>query len=462
MSCTIITFVLLITFALAHSSAKIELNNDKQVYLRLYSKYAQLFHPTVSKLDLSEGALKDNIHLEFFFNNDEYAYINEETLTILYTNVTHRSIIFHESPNFEKVGSRFIYRHDLADPEGVEIELVNVEDRLFREVRRPERTFYLTSFDNIQYLSKKSILPYYEISFICDNSARRGSDLPLPLLSYVDESFSWKPRYVIEAYPSESREEAFMYSYADIRNNGNHAITVAGAEFVADNVKLIRETDESRAGSENATEIIIDEDFTGAYVYHAAFKAPFSLRPRSIKSVQFLNPSVTIESHRFDSNEFQPVNVTGYLLYAYNITAHDQIIPSGDVSFYSEGRFLGQARLPDIEADDNHFVTFGYDSDFPYTRTVSSSQANTSNTTIDDYHVEYTFHRTASDVGTVVHYVEVLQSLGEFELRTNNTKDACEDQLIYVEDLILHQFFRIPRSTNHCTVRFDLLVQKKQ
>ncbi|CAF1008544.1 unnamed protein product [Adineta ricciae] len=461
MSCTIITFVLVITFALAYSSAKIELNDDKHVYLRLYPKYAQLFHPTVSKLDLSEGALKDDAHLAFFFNNDEYAYINEETLTVLYTNVTHRSIIFHESPNFEKVGSRFIYRRDLADSEGVEIELVNVEDRLFREVRRPDRTFYLTSFDNIQYLSKKPILPYYEISFICDNSARRDSDLPLPLLSYVDESFSWKPRYVIEAYSSESREESLMHSYADIHNNGNHAIIVAGSEFVADSVKLIRQIDEPRGSSEDAVEITIDEDFTGSYVYYAASKAPFSLRPRSTKSVQFLNPSVTIEPHRFYLNEFQPVNITGYLLYAYNITAHDQIIPSGDALFYSEGRFLGQARLPDIEADDNHFVTFGYDSSFPYTRTVSSSQVDTSNKTID-YHVEYTFHRTASDTNTVVHYVEVLQSLGEFELRTNSTKDACEDQMIYVQDLALHQFFKIPRSTNHCTVRFDLVVQKKQ
>ena len=238
MSCTIITFVLLITFVLAYSSVKIELNDDKHVYLRLYSKYAQLFHPTVSKFDLSEGALKDNVHLEFFFNSDEYAYINEETLTVLYTNVTHRSIIFHKSPNFEKVGSRFIYRRDPADPEGVEIELVNVEDRLFREVRRPERTFYLRSFGNIQYLSKKSMLPYYEISFICDNSARKDSDLPLPLLSYVDESFSWKPRYVIEAYSSISREESFMHSYADIYNNGNHAIIVAGSEFVAGRISF--------------------------------------------------------------------------------------------------------------------------------------------------------------------------------------------------------------------------------
>ena len=219
--------------------------------------------------------------------------------------------------------------------------------------------------------------------------------------------------------------------------------------------------DESRAGSENTAEMTIDEDYTGAYVYYGASQAPFSLQPRSTKSVQFLNPSVTIESHRFYLNEFQPVNITGYLLYAYNITAHDQIIPSGDVSFYSEGRFLGQARLPDIQADDNHFVTFGYDSDFPYTRTVSSSQVDASNKTID-YHVEYTFRRTASDVDAVVHYVEVLRSLGEFELSMNSTKDACENHMIYVEDLTLHQFFKIPRSINHCTVRFDLLVQKKQ
>lgn len=170
---------------------------------------------------------------------------------------------------------------------------------------------------------------------------------------------------------------------------------------------------------------------------------------------------MAIEPHRFYLNEFQPVNITGYLLYAYNITAHDQIIPSGDVSFYSEGRFLGQARLPDIEADCNHFVTFGYDSDFSYTRTVSSSQVDASNKTTD-YHVEYKFHHTASDMNTVVHYVEVLRSLGEFELHTNSTNDACEDQMVYMEDLTLHHFFKIPRSTGHCIVRFDLLVQNKQ
>ncbi len=143
---------------------------------------------------------------------------------MLHTNIIERTITYHPMPNFEVNGSRYFYRRDPTQMDAVEIELVHSEDRLFREVRQPNRYFYLSSFADLEYSNQVPVMPYYEVTFICNSSS---------LLSYVDKIFLYTPRYFLDLTAFDSTQQFELQAYADIRNNGEQTIVIKGAEVIS-------------------------------------------------------------------------------------------------------------------------------------------------------------------------------------------------------------------------------------
>jgi hypothetical protein len=170
---------------------------------------------------------------QFFFSQREYLRILEESLTMLHTNIIERTITYHPMPNFEVNGSRYFYRRDPTQMDAVEIELVHSEDRLFREVRQPNRYFYLSSFADLEYSNQVPVMPYYEVTFICNSSFPKDSQIYSPLLSYVDKSFQYTPRYFLDLTAFDGSKQFELHAYADIRNNGEQTIVIKGAEVIS-------------------------------------------------------------------------------------------------------------------------------------------------------------------------------------------------------------------------------------
>lgn len=228
MSYSMLAAILLATIAL--SSAGIGSTDERNVLVRFYSNFAQLYRPALSKSYVDQGKTLESYR--FFFTEKEYSQITEESLTMLNTNVLERTITFHPTPNFEKVGTRYFYRRD-PKQEAIEIELVNSIDRLFREVRNSNRYFYLTSFENIEYKSENVLVPYYDVLFICNTSSSYDTEKQAPVLSYFDKNLLYSPRYLLDLPLFGSTQRTQMHAFADIRNNGEQEIVVKGAELIA-------------------------------------------------------------------------------------------------------------------------------------------------------------------------------------------------------------------------------------
>jgi hypothetical protein len=229
MSYSIIAAILLATITLSSSISYS--TNEQNVLVRFYSDFAQLYRSATLKSYVDEGRTTELY--QFFFTEREYSRMSEESLTMLYTNVIERTVTYHPFPNFEVVGTRYFYRRDPKQDSTVEIELINPEDRLFREVQQPNRYFYLSSTENLEYPSQIPVMPYYEVSFICNSSFPKDSQTQSPLLSYLDKSFQYTPRYLLDIASFGSGRQSEMYAYADIRNTGEQPIVMKGAELIA-------------------------------------------------------------------------------------------------------------------------------------------------------------------------------------------------------------------------------------
>ena len=222
-------FAVIFLAAIALSSARAPVfDRERNVLVRFYSDFAQLYRAANLKSYVDEDRTIEQY--QFYFPEREYARIAEESLTMLYTNVVDRTVTFHSMPNFVVNGSRYFYRRDLKQESPVEIELVNPEDRLFREVNQPDRYFYLPSFADLEYSSQIPVLPYYEVTFICNTSSSQKQS---PLLSYIDRSLQYTPRYLLDLPPVMNNKPMEMRAYADIRNSGEGSIVIKGAELVA-------------------------------------------------------------------------------------------------------------------------------------------------------------------------------------------------------------------------------------
>jgi len=277
---------------------------------------------------------------EFFFTVKEFSQISDDSLTMLHTNVMDRTITYIPQPNFQVVGTRYFYRRDPKDNDAVEIELVNGENRLFREVRRQDRYFYLPSYAGLEYVQRPPMAPHYRVTFMCNSSV---SSPQKPRLSYLDKTFRWEPRYFVDVPLLENERQAEFAAFADIRNDGEQPIIVQGVEFVAGGLQL----NERSMGTCSRRSVLLatdritflstvvsdrrrpDQPSSGRRRFPVTMQSPIVIPPRSVKSVQFMQPDVQVRPFPYFTTAFFAENSTGRVLNAYNITSMNGFIPTG-------------------------------------------------------------------------------------------------------------------------------------
>lgn len=225
-----LTVIFFATIALSLATVPV-FDRERNVLVRFYSDFAQIYRAPNLKSYVDQDHTIEQY--QFFFSEREYVRIVEESLMMLSTNVIDRTITFHSAPNFAVNGSRYFYRRDPKQELSVEIELVNPDDRLFREVNQPNRYFYLPAFADLEYSGQVPMMPYYEVVFTCNASSSSSSQKQSPLLSYIDRSLQYTPRYVLDLpFVMNNDKPMEIGAYADIRNTGEVPIVIKGAELV--------------------------------------------------------------------------------------------------------------------------------------------------------------------------------------------------------------------------------------
>jgi len=471
MSYSIIAAILLATIAL--SSSNLLLNNERNVLARFYSDFAQLYRPATVKSYVDQERTIERY--QFFFTEKEYSHISEKSLTMLYTNVMERTITYHPMPNFEVNGSRFFYRRDSKQIEPIEIELVNSEDRLFREVQQPNRYFYLSSYDDLEYANQMPVMPYYEVTFICNSTFTTNTQTELPLLSYMDRSFRYTSRYLLDLPFFGTGKQSEMCAYADIRNNGEQTFIIKGAELISGDVSLNPKSFEYlRTGLPNVGIILsgaptdptlirpLDERTSRKHIYQLSIPSPVTLPPFSLKSLRFFETNVTVEPFIYYSSAFLPLNSTGKLLDAYNLTSFNDFIPNGRLLLREQGRFIGQINLPDLSFGETYTMVFGYDTDVSYRRQVNILDGDENSDSIT-YYVEYIFKNSKSTRDVRVYFIESFSSFQYFQVKnisTSNDNRNNPDLISYGTDLRGYMF--IPRQGVEKTISYTLIIYKYQ
>ena len=230
-SSLLVTFFL--TVALGASAFGVRFNNDINVLARFYSDFGQIYLRPSSMRAVPYGLENDTSveYYEFFFTTKEFSQLREQSLTMLNTHVLERTVTYHPTPNFEAEGARYLYRRDPKQNESVEIELVDRFSRLFREVNQTNHYFYLSSVDELQYVDRMPSLPYYEVAFKCNGSSKNESSLPI--LSYIDQTYKWSPRYSLDMPTFAAKKESTMLAYADIRQEGERTVVIKALELIA-------------------------------------------------------------------------------------------------------------------------------------------------------------------------------------------------------------------------------------
>lgn len=475
MSYSIIGSILLATIALSSANFGSINNNERNVLARFYSDFAQLYRSAPLKSYVDDDKTMELY--QFFFTEKDYVQMIEESLTMLYTNVFERTVTYHPMPNFEQVGARYVYRRDPKQEFPVEIELVNSEDRLFREVRFPNRYFYLTSFENIEYVNDMPVTPYYEVSFICNSSLSRNTETQTPVLSYLDKSLQYTPRYLLDMPSFDSNKTLEMCAYADIRNNGEQSIVIKGAELIAGDISLNPKYEAVRTSysyapmmaatqfSYNSESIVtrpLGEQASGTYVFQLSIPSSIKIAPHSVKSVEFFRTNLTVESFAYYSSVFSPINSRGKLLNAYNLTSLDNFLPNGRLILRQQGRFLGQIDLPNLSINQTYMMTFGFDSDITYRRQVKILDGNETSE-IMKYDVEYVFESFKPSRDIQVYFTESFSSLKYFQIDNIsklNDNNNYPEIVAYGSDLRGSIF--LPRPNGQKTFSFQLTVFKSK
>ena len=232
MSYSILAVIFFATIALSAATMPV-FDRERNVLVRFYGEFAQLYRPANLKSYVDQNQTIEQY--QFFFPEREYVRIVEESLMMLSTNVIDRTVTYHSAPNFAINGSRYFYRRHPKQESPVEIELVNPDDRLFREVKQPDRYFYLPAFADLEYSGQIPVMPYYEVIFTCNTSSSSSSlQKQSPLLSYIVRSLQYTPRYLLDLPSVITKDKPMeMRAYADIRNTGEVPIVIKGAELVA-------------------------------------------------------------------------------------------------------------------------------------------------------------------------------------------------------------------------------------
>ncbi len=196
-------------------------------------------------------------------------------------------------------------------------------------------------------------------------------------LSYLSRALSWSPRYTLSVDKVGTPK---LESLADLRNSTGEDIVVDSSELVAGEVNLSESgvpypvsplargnflADSAQAAPQ------IGQGVEGAGVYSFALGNTFSLPARSVQSLPFLTPKVTLERLDVLNTYFNPSFSKGKFNRLYRLKS-DLLLPSGSVTVRDEGRLVGQSRLNDLAIGEQGELYLGSDPDVSFARAVQT------------------------------------------------------------------------------------------
>ncbi|CAF0838444.1 unnamed protein product [Didymodactylos carnosus] len=406
------------------------------------------------------------------FNSREWSLINGDSISILNVENLERDFVYHTFPNFDVEGTRYLYRRHIKQDEPVEIELVRAADRLFRYVSQPTRYFYLPSFDNalLEYLEHPPRAPFYEVKFTYNQTLNKyelshDANLQLlfktsPILTYIDKSFSWAPRYTLDMY---SFDNGRFMAWANLVNNGEKNVRMERAELNAGDIKLLNRVsvDSSRSGMMamafaspiKSDPIVVQEsgELYGTYVYN--INQPIQLEPKCTVSVPFIKPQVQIKRFALYSTSFTTVNSKDKLCKCYRLKS-DKFIPKGVLSIREQGRIVGEVAVPDISAGEEYDVELGKDADIGFYRQISIESASKEQTV---YKVEVTLENKKSHDIFVKFQEKLFGKYSVDKISTTLLQQALNTDLILKGNELTGKFL-LDQNTKK-VIRFEVTIQ---
>ena len=254
-----------------------------------------------------------------------------------------------------------------------EVKLIRASDGT---VQDPKTGRYRVGV-NVQNLELPSLPPLQESGKV---TVKFGVDKPgVATLSYLSRALSWSPRYTLSV---DKAGVPKLESLADLRNSTNEEVKVDSSELIAGEVNLTESgqpypmpPSPMARGNFQADAVMaapkIGEGVEGAGVYSFALSNTFTLPARSVYSLPFLTPKVTLERVDVLNTYFNPSFSKGKLNRLYRLKS-DMLLPSGAVTVRDEGRLVGQARLSDLATGEQGELYLGSDPDVSYARAVQT------------------------------------------------------------------------------------------
>ncbi len=166
----------------------------------------------------------------------------------------------------------------------------------------------------------------------------------------------------------------------------------------------------------------LNEQVNSTYVYQLSIPSSITLPPHSLKSVRFFEKNMIVESYAYYSSIFSPVNSTGKLSYAYDLTSFDKFIPHGRFLLHEQGRFVGQMNFPDLLKNRRLTLVVRYNPDVSYRRQVRILEGD-ENTDSIIYNVEYIFGNSKSPHDISSYFLESFSSFKYFQIKNLSTSN---------------------------------------
>ena len=88
------------------------------------------------------------------------------------------------------------------------------------------------------------------------------------------------------------------------------------------------------------------------------------------------------------------MNITGNLVKTYNLTSMNSYIPSGEMFYHEQARFVDQLTLPELAQNETYILSTDADLDVNYDRQVRLVPSNRTNDESLTYDVDFTFKNT--------------------------------------------------------------------
>jgi len=325
-------------------------------------------------------------------------------------------------------------------------------------------------------------MPFYEVTFTCNKSmVSNEMNTQAPLLSYIDKSLKWSPRYELDLPMSDSSKKPEMYAYADLINNGLQSFVVKRADLNTGDIKIA-----NKVNSQDSTEYYtygtmltsmampmttsvrytdyMGEQARGTYVYQLTTPSPtITLLPRSTTSINFFEPHVNVDPFLYYSSSFMTYNTKGKLVKAYNITSLDAFMPRGRLMMREQGRFVGELDLPDLAIGETYTMQFGLDADVSYRRYVRIVQGDEDTDTIV-YRIEIMFENRKVSRDIPIDFIESFGNYKYFDINNismssdDDRNNKMPDLVLYGTDLRGHMMLK--RQGGQKVIKYEVTIHK--